>query len=347
MTRFLKYVVLCVIVIVSSHPTEAATVISESVIFLQEDGQHYLAYDTRRTSYSNYYLIFTKKKGLKPDDHLKDCLYVYPNEYRWDTTSDRQHDLLRFSQGSYAMLNRGVLEERRTVGEDGIYTFKSWDGAKRSDGHYGIYNTPDDFFQYVYAWVFPQRFEIVGYQCNRKGEWVQRYNTIAYYGKNVNDLVFTIKYRPKAQATYEALSKTLKGQEQVQLEQQDEGVKITVGATVLFPSGSSELTEKGKSVLRKVIETLKKRGGVNIVVEGHTDNIPIKGDLAKVYPTNWELSAARSLSVLHYLVDKGIPESRLESRAYGSQRPIASNETDQGRTKNRRIELMIMESAGP
>jgi len=335
---------ICLLVPGLSLSTAAASVIKEKIIFLKEDGRHYLSYETVRTSYSSYDLNFFKVKGRKPEDHLKGFFYIYPNEYSWDSTSKRQYDLLQFGQGSWATLVQESLGESLTVEENGTFVFENWNGkTKTPQGHYGEWNTPDNFSQFVYVWVFPQNFDVVDYRCNHEGEWVKRHNTITYYGKNVNDLVFVIEYRLKTQKTYDALAKTLAGQKQVQLKQQNRGVKVTVGATVLFPSGKSDLTEEGKTLLTKVITALKERGEVGIIIEGHTNNVPISDELAKIYPTNWELSAARALTVLHYLAEKGIPESLLEARAFGEQRPIASNKTEEGRAKNRRIELMIVE----
>jgi flagellar motor protein MotB len=337
-------IILCLLLLGSALSVEAATVIKEKIIFLKEDGQHYLGYETIRTNYSSYDLNYLKVAGGKPEDNLKGFFYINPNEYTWDATSNPQYDLLKFAQGSWATLGEDSLGENLTLNEKGTYIFGNWNGkTKTSEGHYGEWNSPDNFSQFVYVWVFPQNFDIVKYECNRGGDWVKRHNTITYYGKNVNDLVFSITYRLKSQQTFEALTNKFAGNENVQLKQQEKGVKVTVGATVLFPSGKSELTKEGKILLTKVIEALKERGEVSIIVEGHTNNVPITGALAKVYPTNWELSAARSLTVLHYLAEKGISESRLEARAYGSQRPIASNQTEQGKARNRRIELMIAE----
>lgn len=345
MNRLVKtFLLICLLVSCFILPARAASVIKEKIIFLKEDGLHYLGYETVRTSYSSYDLNFFKVKGRKPEDHLKGFFYIYPNEYKWDSTSKRQYDLLQFEQGSWATLVQENLGESLTVEENGTFVYKNWNGkTKTPEGHFGEWNTPDNFSQFVYVWVFPQNFDVIEYRCNHEGDWVKRHNTITYYGKDVNDLVFVIEYRLKTQKTYDALAKTLAGQKQVQLKQQNQGVKVTVGATVLFPSGKSDLTGEGKVLLTKVITALEERGGVDIIIEGHTNNVPITGELARVYPTNWELSAARSLTVLHYLAEKGIPESRLEARAFGEQRPIASNKTEEGRARNRRIELMIVE----
>ncbi|MBN1913294.1 MAG: OmpA family protein [Candidatus Omnitrophica bacterium] len=91
----------------------------------------------------------------------------------------------------------------------------------------------------------------------------------------------------------------------------------------------------------KVARVLKEEAArFNIGIEGHTDNVPIKHSGWK---SNWELSTARSLSVLHYLADnKGISPERLSSIGYGEYHPVATNATSEGRKMNRRVEIIIM-----
>lgn len=331
----------------------AGEVISEKIIFLNEDGKGYVRYDTTRTGGSSYEIWFNKEKDLLPEQYLKDYLYIYPNDYTWDTRSNDGYDLMKIASGSYATLIQGELSNKTelSVSNDGVYTYSNWDGKTRmADNHYGIWNKPDNFSQLIYAWVFPNNFNIISYKANQKGKWVKRNNTITYYGESVNDLVFTIKYQPLSNSMYRELLKVInekeqgkeKPQEQIQMEQNAKGVKITLAATVLFSSGSSELSDRGVAILRRLSKALSLRDDINIIVEGHSDNVAIKGDLAKKYKTNWELSAARSLTVLHYMADHEVQESRLESRAHGSLRPIASNDTEQGRSKNRRIEIVLV-----
>ena len=328
---------------------QALQVISEKIIFLNDDGKNYVRYDTTRTSSPSYEIWFKKENSLLPEQYLKDYLYIYPNDYKWDTTTHAAYDLMKISSGSYATLIQGELHNKTelNVGNDGVYTYTNWDGKTRmADNHFGIWNKPDEFTQMVYAWVFPQNFNIISYESNRKGKWVKRNNTITYYGEKVNDLVFVIKYQPQTNTMYKELLKVItdkeQAQEQIQLKQDAQGVKITLAATVLFPSGSSQLSADGGAILQRLARALSKRDDINIVIEGHSDNIPITGGLAKKYKTNWELSSARSLTVLHYIADHDVQESRLESRALGHLRPIASNDTEQGRSKNRRIEIIVM-----
>ncbi len=322
----------------------AAETISENIVFLEKTGTACLLYKTNRSNYPHYSIYFKKEAGMaNPEDHFADYLYVYPNTYAWDTQREAGFDLFNIEQGSYATLSRLDLGPQLQISKEGRYTFNSWDGiSKTPDGHYGAWNAPDNFHQYAYVWVVPENFEVLTYSCNRPGEWVQRHNTLAYYGKNVNDLTFTITYQPRLQHTFNTLSERLKDERQIAVANQHDGIKLTLEETVLFPSGSSELSAKGRVVLDKVAEILANREGETIIIAGHTDNIPITGQLAKTYATNWELAAARSLAVVHYFIDQGVAADRLESRSYGAQRPRASNETGAGRAKNRRIEIMVI-----
>ena len=94
------------------------------------------------------------------------------------------------------------------------------------------------------------------------------------------------------------------------------------------------------SILLKVAGQLKKLPHT-IEIEGHTDNVPITGPLAKRYPSNWELAGARAASVVRLFERAGIEKSRLAAVSYSSSRPIASNETEEDRSRNRRIEIRL------
>jgi len=343
----LKKLLIVFCLLASASFAEASGVISEQIYFLEEDGRHALIYTTSRTDYSNYNMWFRNREGYETEDYVKNFLYIYPNEYTWDTASKNGYTLLKMHGRSFAGMERVELEAGLQVTEDGVYNFSNCrDKVKTPEGHYGLWNSPDNFEKIAYSWVFPANLEPVEYKANRKGEWVHRHNTITYYGSNVNNLEFEITYRPSTHETYDALKEKLATETEIEVEQAPTGVKITVAATVLYPSGIAVLSDRGKSVLCKVAETLKNRKNVNIIVEGHTDNVPISPMLASTFATNWELASARSINIIHFLVEKGMDESRFGSGAFSFQRPIASNETEEGKAKNRRIELLIEENGG-
>jgi len=122
--------------------------------------------------------------------------------------------------------------------------------------------------------------------------------------------------------------------------------KLTVDmkAAVLFDSGKAEVKPEGIEVLNKMVDTFKSLQGKVIRIEGHTDNNPITGNLAKTYPTNWELSAARALTVTRYLQEQGVDPKILSAVAYGEYRPKpdADNSTKEGQASNRRIEIILV-----
>lgn len=131
---------------------------------------------------------------------------------------------------------------------------------------------------------------------------------------------------------------TKKLQKVATVEVKEEEIVINLPSPVLFDLGKAELKEEAKVVLDEVVETLKLMTN-EIVVEGHTDNLPI---YAGRYKSNWELSAARAFSVRDYLIKKGINERRISCVGYGEFRPIAPNDTEENRAKNRRIEIKII-----
>jgi|YelNatPaOPRAMG01_1025707.scaffolds.fasta_scaffold19309_2 chemotaxis protein MotB len=128
---------------------------------------------------------------------------------------------------------------------------------------------------------------------------------------------------------------------QVRLEMLEKGLVITFVADVLFDSGKATIRPEYYPILDKVAKVLEETLPYNYVgIEGHTDNEPIK---YSGWKSNWELSTARALSVLHYLVDeKKLSAERFSAIGYGEYRPIASNDTKEGRQLNRRVEIVIM-----
>ncbi len=141
------------------------------------------------------------------------------------------------------------------------------------------------------------------------------------------------------------LYEELKAKE-VQLELMEKGLVITFLAEILFDPGSAKIRTEVYEALDKVAGVLKgELVGKNIGIEGHTDNQPIK---YSGWKSNWELSAGRALSVLHYLVDeRGIRPERISARGYGEYRPVASNDTQEGRQMNRRVEIVILPEMFP
>ena len=113
-------------------------------------------------------------------------------------------------------------------------------------------------------------------------------------------------------------------------------VTIRLPEKVLFKPGSAVIVKTGKLTLRKVASALKGVTGRVFYVAGNTDNKPIK---TKQFPSNWELSTARALAVVHFFQAEGVDPKSLGAAGYGQFHPLAANDTAEGRAKNRRIDI--------
>jgi len=111
---------------------------------------------------------------------------------------------------------------------------------------------------------------------------------------------------------------------------------------ILFDSGKTEIKPQGAKVLASVAAQLQKLKGHRVRVEGHTDSVPIQ---TARFPSNWELSAARAARVVRFLVEQGLEPTQLAAMGYGPYLPIAENDTPQGRSRNRRIEIVLVPDA--
>ncbi len=147
--------------------------------------------------------------------------------------------------------------------------------------------------------------------------------------------------------TYQQLDNQLKGEvaaDQAQIQQLQGLVRVTLANGVLFPEGGWELDARGKSTIAKLAPILKTLTGQTIQVKGYTDNVPIGPELRQRFPTNVDLSKARAQSVANELMAGGVPASMISVMGFGEADPVAPNDTPQGRAKNRRVVMDVVEA---
>ena len=146
--------------------------------------------------------------------------------------------------------------------------------------------------------------------------------------------------------TYENLLEDMKAEiekGEITMTQLRGKLKVNMVDEILFDSGKTTIKPQGVEVLERVGSILLNVKDKAISIEGHTDDVPIGADLSKKYPTNWELSAVRATTVARYLQEKtGIDAGLLSAIGYGEYHPVASNESEEGRAKNRRIEIVLV-----
>ncbi|MFN2350293.1 MAG: flagellar motor protein MotB [Thioalkalivibrio sp.] len=119
-------------------------------------------------------------------------------------------------------------------------------------------------------------------------------------------------------------------------------VELRIKEGILFTSGSADLRFDGRELLSRLMPILDEAQGT-ITVEGHTDNVPI---FTPIFPSNWELSAARASGVVRQLIALGLEPARLQAVGHANTRPLAYNDNAEGRAENRRVSLVIQTEAG-
>jgi len=189
----------------------------------------------------------------------------------------------------------------------------------------------------------------------RIGELSQKLSDLEAENKGLKDEVARLQKQKevevqKTSKTYEDLLDKMKGEiskGEVTISELKGKLTVNLVESVLFDSGKAEVKPNGLVVLRKVVDILKNLKDKSIRVEGHTDDVQIVGALTRRYPTNWELSAARAINVTRYLQQQGLDPALLSAVAFGQYRPVAPNDTEEGRAKNRRIEIVLVSKEEP
>jgi chemotaxis protein MotB len=141
-----------------------------------------------------------------------------------------------------------------------------------------------------------------------------------------------------SKASLEAYLMKVGAKEKVSIVINQRGLVVSLKEAGFFGSGSSTLKRESYSLLNDVVESLASYSN-GIRVEGHTDNVPMS---STAFPSNWELSTARATSVLQYLVKHDFEPDRMSAAGYGEYRPVADNDSEAGRQKNRRVDIVLL-----
>jgi len=131
--------------------------------------------------------------------------------------------------------------------------------------------------------------------------------------------------------------------QEIRIEEMEGKLKVTFVDKILFDSGSARINPRGRESLSDFAHSFADSNGQQVVVEGHTDNVPVGSALRSRYPSNWELSTARATAVVRFLSEEaGLSPERMSASGYGSYQPVAVNDTEEGRSQNRRIEIILV-----
>lgn len=155
-------------------------------------------------------------------------------------------------------------------------------------------------------------------------------------------LVELTKEKTTAEATaaiFRDIVEKLRPMKELNIETRDGRMILTMSTDILFDSGRIAIKENGKAALAQIAQALKSVNNRKFYVAGHTDDVPIRN---KQFPSNWELSTRRAVEVVHYLIKQEMNPRCLAAAGYGEFAPIAKNDSDRNRAKNRRIEIVLL-----
>ena len=130
------------------------------------------------------------------------------------------------------------------------------------------------------------------------------------------------------------------GAQELTVEQRNGRIYVSLSEQLLFKSGSAQVDPKGQQALKQLAEALRSSKDVRILVEGHTDNVPVSRT-SQYMKDNWDLSVMRATSIVHILLDNGVNPSQITAAGRGEHDPVASNDSSQNRQKNRRTEIIL------
>lgn len=155
----------------------------------------------------------------------------------------------------------------------------------------------------------------------------------------INPYQFPIVKRNTLKRDLQNVISDNKFDESVQLIESERGIIVRILDKILFPSGSADLTEQSQKVLSEIARILKESPN-DLRIEGHTDNVPINSAL---FPSNWHLSINRALNTAYFLMSsQGLPQDKVSVVGLAEYKPIAENNSVEGRQQNRRVDIVIL-----
>ncbi len=158
---------------------------------------------------------------------------------------------------------------------------------------------------------------------------------------NINNIDNTVNQATVKDSLFELVKTNLGNDNKIEVIENEKGITLRLKDTLLFDSGSADIKENSISTISNIANFLTTIDNP-VIIEGHTDSIPIKNS---IYATNWELSSARAINIIKYLTENyKLSPKRLSAVGYGEYAPIYDNTTNKGREKNRRVDIIILEN---
>ncbi|MHC4458732.1 MAG: OmpA/MotB family protein [Planctomycetota bacterium] len=226
------------------------------------------------------------------------------------------------SKGKYLELESDLVETRKR--------------ADTGDKNLHSLNKKYEALEANYRDLEGKNFQLANNIDNVSQELKKERTTVQEKDKKIEDLEDT---RRKIEA---GLKEQIASQV-IKLEEMEGKLKVTFVDKILFNSGSVQINPRGQELLLEFAGSFRENGSQNIVVEGHTDDVSVGAALKRRFPSNWELSTARAAAVARFFQEQaGLEPTRLSATGYSYFHPVALNDSEEGRSQNRRIEIILV-----
>ncbi len=306
----------------------------EEIYFIDPSLKHVIAFSVMKRDRKGEMVRFY------PSDYdTTSIMYARPYGYRWKECRNpegKKSLCLSFPENfSFSIMESVPAHRFIEQKSDSSYVFRS---------RIGMFG--GKYREVTAAIMIPADFEVLDYRSSRPGIWKRLGNTLAFYARGIDTATLVINFKLKEDTLYRRLSRVLEKEKRVYVTKIRKGIRVRLDESILFETGSAELKPESRELIKRIYKQLDFDRIKILRVEGHTNNIPIRGRLKKKYPTNWELSTARAASVVRYLIELGAPRDKLVACGYADTKPIAPNDTPEGRELNKRVEFIILTGEG-
>ena len=323
-------------------PAAARATTMETIFTLSDDMRTATRYFSNRDNQPiDHAFIFTT------DFNRSLITYARPAGYSW-TTNDQGSVVLVFPNSqSYAYLqrlpNNSEFLTRAKDNNPNRYVLNV-DGAGCTTEGCTVDET-------IISAIIPSRFKVLDYGAvlvdgtylpKEQAQWKIVDGTYTFYRNNIRGAIAQFYLEDAASYGYTRISESFKQNREIEVKNDGNRIRIVMPMEKLFAPGSAEMQKVGLEWIKTLSTLVVDINYVELRVEGHTDNIAIAKRTKHGYSNNWELSSARSSNIVQFLVQQGLPVQKVAAVGYADSRPIASNDTESGRARNRRIEFTIV-----
>lgn len=338
----------CCCTLALSLPVWADT--TETVFTLSDDMQTATKYFSKRSdSAGNFSFLFEK------DFATNQITYARPEGYQWQNnhrSGSKVFKRLYFpNTSSYAYLERQSNKRDSFLEKDEQNPNRYYlivDGSQCMGEGCMTEET-------IVSVIVPKRFKVLNYKAQVDGKWLDWKagdwkvidGTYTFYRRNLQGATVGLQLEDAANYGYTRMTDAFSANKSIEVSNEGNRIRVVMPLDKLFASGSADMEKEGLVWLKTLQASLKDINYQELRVEGHTDNVPILRKGNSGFVSNWELSGARAANIVRYLIGEGVSSDRIAAVGYAETRPRSSNDTADGRQRNRRVEFSIITSDTP